>query len=167
MRFRTIVALCALAAAAGCATRAPMPDDQFAQVLWTRMVGLRMVGDHAIVSRPYVGKNPHGAILDYLQTDVEMAGRDAPLMVKKNFGGKGIFIGKVWADPQPYLKDITVMYKREAGYDAAHQDWFYANYAPDGAVKAAGRVEMCISCHKKAPGDDFIFSFDHPAPGAH
>ncbi len=165
MRFRTIAALCALAAAAGCAAQqtasGPVSDAQFAHDLWTQMDALRLVGEHAIVSRPYVGKQPHGAILDYLQTDVTVAGRTAPVMVKKNFGGKGIFIGKVWAHPQPYLQDITVMYKREAGYDAPHQDWFYANYAPDGAVKASGRVGDCISCHKKAPGDDYIFSFDH------
>lgn len=165
MRLRTIVALCALAGAASCATPSQMTDHQFAGALWTQMDQLRLVGPQAIVSRPYVGKQPHGAILDYLQTDVTVAGRTAPVMVKKNFGGKDIFIAKVWADPKPYLRGITVMYKREAGYDPAHQNWFYANYAPDGTVKAAGRVESCISCHKKAPGDDFTYSFNHDAPG--
>ncbi len=162
MRFRSVAALCALAAAAGCAAPAePASDTQFAGELWSQMIALRLAGPHAIVSRPYVGKQPHGAVLDYLQTDVTVAGRDAPLMVKKNFGGEGVFIGKVWADPHPYLHDITVMYKREAGYDAAHQDWFYAAYAPDGKVLSAGQVADCISCHKKAPGDDYIFSFNH------
>lgn len=162
MRLRTIVALAALAAAAGCATPAKMTDGAFARALWTQMAQLRLVGPDAIVSRPYVGKQPHGAILTYLQTDVKVAGRDAPVMVKANYGGKDIYIAKVWADPHPYLKGTTVMYKREAGYDPAHQNWFYAKYAPDGTVQAAGRVAGCISCHKKAPGDDYTYSFNHP-----
>jgi Cytochrome P460 len=162
MRLRTMVAFAVLAATAGCAAPKDLPDDAFARQLWSAMEAKQLVGAHAIVSRPYVGKQPHGAILDYLQTDVTVAGRTAPVMVKKNYGGKDVFIAKVWADPHPYLKAITVMYKREAGYDPAHQDWFYAKYAATGAVDAAGRVEDCIACHKKAPGDDYVFSFDHP-----
>jgi Cytochrome P460 len=161
MRLRRMMALGAVAALAGCAAPGRLSDDEFARQLWSSMDAMRLVGAHAIVSRPYVGKEPHGAILDYLQTDLTVAGRTAPAMVKKNYGGKDVFIAKVWADPHLYLKDITVMFKREAGYDPAHQDWFYAKYAGKGGVEAAGRVDGCISCHKKAPGNDYVFSFTH------
>jgi hypothetical protein len=62
------------------------------------------------------------------------------------------------------------MYQREAGYDADNQNWFWAKYKPDGSLhknpkgmQLAGRVAKgkpkgCISCHKVAPGGDYIFT---------
>ncbi len=75
-------------------------------------------------------------------------------------------------DPHKYLKAITVMFKRERGYDADNRNWFWAKFKPDGSldknpkgVALAGRVmkganKGCIACHKSAPGGDMVFNFD-------
>ena len=45
---------------------------------------------------------------------------------------------------------LTVMYKKEAGYDSAQGDWWYGRLSPDGVPTNpafAGRVDFCVSCH--------------------
>ena len=71
--------------------------------------------------------------------------------------------------PSEYLLAVTVMVQREPGYDPEDNNWFYAKYAPDGAIvmanngmAMAGRVAKgmeagCIPCHVKAGGGDFVF----------
>jgi hypothetical protein len=64
----------------------------------------------------------------------------------------------VIADPAGHLGAVTVMFRREAGYDAANGDRFYAKYLPDGSLDVvpdgtapAGRVgpaDGCIACHR-------------------
>ena len=56
------------------------------------------------------------------------------------------------------LASITVMVK-EPGFDPAHEDWFWAQYAPDGAVQAAGKVPGCIACHGAVRSNDYVFTF--------
>ncbi len=58
------------------------------------------------------------------------------------------------------LTGLTVM-KKIAGYDPDAGDWFWASYAPDGTVGAAGEVEMCTGCHTSAPSD-YVYA-DPPA----
>ena len=69
-----------------------------------------------------------------------------------------------------WLKAVTVMFKRENGYDADNQNWFWAKYKPNGSLHSnpkkmllAGRVAKgkpagCISCHRAAPGGDYLFN---------
>jgi len=52
---------------------------------------------------------------------------------------------------------FTTMRKREAGYDPRHGDWEYA--VLDGRSKrvlARGRIESCISCHRKYASTDYV-----------
>lgn len=75
-------------------------------------------------------------------------------------------------DPEGWLKAVTVMYRREKGYDPDNQDWFWAKYGPDGTldtnpkgIPLAGRVAKgmdagCIACHAGAPGADMVFNHD-------
>ena len=56
------------------------------------------------------------------------------------------------------LSSITVMVKREMGYDAENGDWEYVNVRPDLRVRAQGRIGMCINCHGAAVLDDFVFT---------
>jgi hypothetical protein len=63
-----------------------------------------------------------------------------------------------------YLDAVTVMFKREQGYDDQADDWFWAKYFADGSLDQtpggmamAGRVPGCIECHENAPGGDFVF----------
>jgi hypothetical protein len=56
------------------------------------------------------------------------------------------------------LKDITVMVKREAGYDAINGDWEYLNVSNTLKIKAQGPIKMCINCHASAMVDDYVFT---------
>lgn len=68
------------------------------------------------------------------------------------------------------LDSITMMVKREDGYDPAHHNWFWAKLDPQGNVSAnptgmmlAGRVGTtdgegagCLGCHQADPTDFII-----------
>ena len=54
------------------------------------------------------------------------------------------------------LAAITVMLKR-AGYNAADHDWFWVKFKPDGQAEIAGKLQMCIGCHK---GSSAEYGFD-------
>lgn len=54
------------------------------------------------------------------------------------------------------LTGVYIMYKSE-GYDPENNDWFWASYAPDGAVRSEGKVSGCISCHEGKSDVDYIF----------
>lgn len=143
---------------------------EYAGQLWAALGGAKMVDDPAMNGAPYKGVHPHGAILTNNTGAVTVGDHTGDAIVKKNFGGEGVSIDAVQADPAKYLKAVTVMYKRETGYDADNQDWFWAKFKPDGSLhtnpkgmQLAGRVAKgkpkgCISCHTAAPGGDYIFT---------
>jgi len=148
-------------------------DVNDAQKVWKASVTAGLVGKESIVTRPYKGMPPHGLILELLEkNNVEIDGHKGALVVKKNYGGNGLTIEDVIGNPDKYLKAVTIMYKREAGYDDENKNWFYAKYAPDGSLLTnpkkmllAGRVAKgaptgCIACHKAASGGDFIYNHD-------
>lgn len=73
--------------------------------------------------------------------------------------------------PNKHLGAYTVMFRREAGFDADNQNWFWVKYLPDGSLdknpagmRLAGKVAKgadvgCIACHTGA-GDDMVFTSD-------
>jgi len=150
------------------------PDDvSDSQALWKALARADLVGPAAIKDKPYKGTPPHGKVLEILHKNITVNGHTGVAIVKRNYGGPGVSIGAVKADRPHYLKAVTVMYKREAGYDSEDKDWFWAKYKPDGSlhvkekmgmkIQLAGRVakgkpEGCISCHRGAPGGDFVFA---------
>jgi len=149
------------------------PDDvSYAGKLWQSMLDQNLVGPRSVRSTPYKGMHPHGAILDTIESTLVQSGHNGEVIVKKNFGGEGISKESVADNPDKWLMAVTVMYKREAGYDAENRDWFWVKYAPDGSVMKnpkgmalAGRVakgmsEGCIACHTAAPGGDLVYNHD-------
>lgn len=144
----------------------------FSKDLWAALVKSRLAGKNAINSRPYEGQAPHGAILQTIDTTVSVKGRSARVIVKNNFGPAGISINDVWTDPNKHLKAVTVMFKRESGYDKDNKDWFWAKFKTDGSLDKnpkgmmlAGRVAKgadkgCIACHSGAGGGDYLFIND-------
>lgn len=151
-------------------------DVAFAERLWESLKDLRLVGPRAIIAQPYEGSEPHGTILMTLDTELEVDGREGTVIVKKNYGGENISIESVATNPNLFLGAITVMFRREPGYDTQTQNWFWAKYSPDGSLQTnpagaalAGRISRnpedgCIACHQFAPGDDFVFLHDRFAP---
>jgi len=142
----------------------------YAVRLWSATTLANLTGPQMRPDRVYQGTHPHGAMLETLSDSVTVSGHSGEVIVKRNYGGPGITADKVAADRGQWLKAVTVMYKREAGYDSADQDWFWVKYKPDGSLfsnpkgmKLAGRVAKgmptgCIACHKSAPGGDMLFT---------
>lgn len=151
------------------------PEDlSYASKLWQNMEKGGLVGKGAIMSTPYTGMHPHGAILDTIDAHTSVGNDKGVVIIKRNYGGKGVSKQAVANDPGKFLKAVTVMFKRK-GYDADNHDWFWVKYAPDGKVlknpkgaSLAGRVakgmaQGCIACHKGAPGGDMVFNHDRYA----
>lgn len=149
-----------------------MEDLEYAKKLWDAMEQNRLVVDRAMIYVPYKGVHPHGEILDAMDGYLVVNNHDGRLIVKRNYGGEGVSKEIVANDPAKYLQAITVMYKREKGYDPENLDWFRVKYDPKGQVlknpkgiPLAGRVakgnkkEGCFACHAKAP------KYDHPHKG--
>jgi len=162
----------------GCSA-AQMPDNMpfggknsvaYSQQLWDSLSAAKLAGPNAMPDGLYKGTHPHGAILETLYGKVTVGGHTGDVIVKRNYGGKDITANDVSADRAKYLKAVTVMFKREAGYDTDNQNWYWAKYKPDGGLYTnpkgmmlAGRVAKgkpvgCISCHKAAPGGDYMYT---------
>ena len=145
-------------------------DVSYSQELWKVLVDAKFVGPDRIRSLPYKGMEPHGVILEQLSTVIKVKGHTGMVFVKANYMGKGMTRSKVVNEPAVYLKAITVMFKREKGYDTDNQDWFWVKYKPDGSLHTnpkgmmlAGRVAKgapagCIACHTGADGGDYLFN---------
>lgn len=141
-------------------------DVNFAKQLWEVLEKEKLVGKNRINIRPFEGNEPHGSIQQVAATSVSVAGRSARVVVKANHGGKDASIESVYDNPNKFLGAYTVMFKREKGYDADNQDWFWAKFKPSGELDKnpknmllAGRVAKgadkgCIACHKAAGGAD-------------
>ncbi|MFP7570018.1 cytochrome P460 family protein [Marivita sp. S2033] len=150
-------------------------DTAYAQLLWDIMIETEMAGDRAIRSFPYEGTDPHGMMLETFYTTAEVDGHSGPLVIKRNYGPEGVSVDEVLGNPDQHLDAVTIMFKREAGYDAENGDWFWAKYLPDGSLdknpaglQLAGRVAKgtdagCIACHSGAAGEDYLFTTDHLA----
>ncbi len=164
----------ALAAFAGLAgAQAPFGDPAsvaYAGKVWNAMVAAGLAGPGALVSKPYKGLHPHGAVLDTLESTLTVDGHTGVLITKRNYGGEGVSMGAVADDPDKWLAAVTIMYRRERGYDGDNKDWFWAKYLANGSLdknpagmQLAGRVAKgapagCIACHTGAPGGDLVFN---------
>ena len=52
---------------------------------------------------------------------------------------------------------LTVMIKREPGYNPGNGDWEYMALDGDGKeVRARGRLEKCQACHQRAEHGDYV-----------
>lgn len=162
---------------AGAAMGQPVPfgnkeDVDYAAALWEAMESANMAGPDAIRTIPYQGTEPHGFVLETFFTKANIDGYLGDLVIKRNYGPAGIGVDQVQADYEKYLDSVTIMFKREAGYDSENKDWFYAKYLPDGSLDSnangiflAGRVAKgasrgCMACHSLAPGGDFLYVSD-------
>ena len=108
--------------------------------------------------------------LPYIHVFVNEIAR--PAMYQKNeprFPIGSIIVKEKWhsdRDAAPTL--LTVMMKRESGFNPETGDWEYFTF--DGAgtqMTSRGRIESCMECHIAKPNTDFVFrpyvNFD-PAP---
>lgn len=145
-------------------------DTDYAALLWNVMVESRLAGDNAVLSTPYDGSPPHGKMLETFYTTATIGDYTGRLVIKRNYGPEGVEADQILAEPGKHLGSITVMFQREAGYDADNANWFWVKYLPDGTLDKnpkgmalAGRVAKgaskgCIACHSLA--GDYLYTTD-------
>jgi hypothetical protein len=145
-------------------------DAEYAALMWDVMVASKLAGEGAVMSLPYEGETPHGVMLETFYSRATINGHTGDLVVKRNYGPKDVSAEEILADPGKHLGAITVMFRREAGFDDDNQNWFWVKYLPDGSldknakgIQLAGRVAKgadkgCIACHSGV--DDYIFTAD-------
>ena len=146
-------------------------DAAYAASLWAEMEEMKMAGDGMVRSFPYEGVEPHGMMLETFYATATIGDHTGDLIIKRNYGPEGVSADEVLADPGKHLGAVTVMYRREKGYDADNEDWFWVKFLPDGSLdknpkgmRLAGRVAKgadmgCIACHSGA--GDYVFTSDH------
>ncbi len=144
-------------------------DVAFAGKVWRAMDGYT---DWKLSTEIYKGGSPHGKYVQLFSTWVTVDGRAYPIIIKDNYGGRGVTPDRAREDRSAWLKAVTIMLQREEGYDADNDNWFWVKYKPDGSIdknemgmKLAGRIAKgmpkgCISCHLQAGGGDYLFSND-------
>lgn len=145
-------------------------DAGYAQAIWNAMLEQKLAGEDMQRAEPYEGTDPHGMMLELFVSEAVVQGHKGELIVKRNFGPVGVTAEQVLNNPGEHLAAITVMFRREAGYDEDTNNWFWAKFKPDGSIEAnpagvalAGKVAKgmdtgCITCHSAADGDDFVFA---------
>ena len=145
-------------------------DVAFAGKVWKAMAGYEK--NWKLSSGVVAGKSPHGKFVHMYSSWVEVDKRLYPVVIKDNFGGRGVNPDRVKADRGKWLRAVTVMVQRERGYDPDNHDWFWVKFGKGGTigknkagVALAGRVikdsmSGCIACHSGAKGDDYLFSND-------
>jgi hypothetical protein len=103
-------------------------------------------------------KSPHKD--KYILVYVNDIGRNAMMHQKKPRFPKGSVIVKEKLSTKnsetPEL--LTVMIKREKGYDTKNGNWEYMVVNSDATkVQARGKLKDCQTCHKSQEYSDFIF----------
>ncbi|MEO9825059.1 MAG: hypothetical protein ABJF50_11650 [Paracoccaceae bacterium] len=171
---KTVAGLVGLVASAGIVNAQEFgteADAAYAALLWEVMAAGKLVGDGAVMATPYEGGPPHGVMLETFYTEATIEGHTGDLIVKRNYGPEDVTADEVLADPSKHLGAVTVMFRREEGFDADNQDWFWVKYLSDGTLdknpkgmQLAGRVakgadQGCIACHSGV--DDYVFTSDH------
>lgn len=143
-------------------------DIAYSKALWKK---LEKKGFNSIPATLYVGGPPHGPVREVLEGKID----GKTVIVKRNYGGDGVSIEAVKADRAKFLKAVTVMARREKGYDSDNNDWFWVKYKPNGDLHVhpgkkllAGRIAKgmdkgCIACHKSASGTNMVFSHNETA----
>jgi len=145
-------------------------DVGYAGQIWQAMVAQRLAGPDQMFSSPYEGTDPHGMMLETYYTKATIGGHTGDLIVKRNYGPKGVTRDQVLSEPSKHLGAITVMFRREAGFDPEDKNWFWVKFLPDGSLDknpkgmslagkiAKGKDAGCIACHTLADGGDFVYT---------
>lgn len=145
-------------------------DAAYAKQIWAVMQEQRLAGTNAIYTLPYEGTDPHGMQLETFFSTATINGHTGDLVIKRNYGPEGVEPEEVMANPTKHLGAITVMFRREAGFDEDNKNWFWVKFLPDGTLdknpkgmQLAGKIAKgadvgCIACHTAADGEDYVFT---------
>lgn len=136
-------------------------DLELAGTLWAAIAGHESWSAFEGAEGIQSASGPHGSHQSLHVNDVAAADEatlpPGSIIVKRNLA----------AADRTALTAITVM-QRIDGFDPEHRDWFWAKFAPNGALAEddagtplAGAIRRgdqgCLPCHGGAPGEDFVF----------
>lgn len=137
-------------------------DISYSKYLWNELEKTKL---NTVPATLYVGGPPHGPVREVLEGKID----GQRVIVKRNYGGKGVSIDAVSNNRDKFLKAITVMIKKD-GYDPKNNNWFWVKYKKDGSlhqtpsgIKLTGKVPGCIGCHQSASGNDLVFAHNKEA----
>lgn len=143
-------------------------DVAYGKKLWKK---IEAKGLNSTPANLYVGGPPHGQVREVLEGTID----GKRVIVKRNYYGANISLEAVKKDRDKFLKAITVMAKRDKGYDNDNANWFWVKYNKFGNImtnkkhmKLAGKVAKgkpvgCIACHASASGNDLVFMHNKEA----
>jgi hypothetical protein len=100
----------------------------------------------------YPAEEPHGALLTTYVNDKALEAIEQ----RKSIMPDGAIIVKDNYRADKTLESISVMKKVE-GYNPQANDWFWAEYKPNGEIEEEGKVFNCIGCHSKERDNDYSF----------
>jgi hypothetical protein len=100
------------------------------------------------------GRAPHGPfnrvfVNSQILEALPIADKKVPL---------GGIIVKEGYDIDKEFNNISVMVKVK-DYDTNEDDWYWAQYTPEGKVMSSGKVETCINCHKAFAKNDLCIIY--------
>ena len=125
---------------------------------WTRVNLETITGDETGT----LGSNVHEGAAGFREIYVNPIGEPVSLGGEPTpFAVGSILVKESFADgggQKGELANLTVMIKREEGYDSENGDWEYINLSPDMRVRAQGAIRACYACHAAAAGTDYSFS---------
>jgi hypothetical protein len=163
-RYRRAATVLVAAIAATGATARP-PDDLAAAVRdygsWTKVTRTPYAVAPALsvlcAAPSAAPADPHAGTT--IEVFVNDAGRDA--MLRPGAGafpaGSIVVKEKHTAESGRTPALLTVMIKREPGYNAEVGDWEFAVLDGAGAVEARGKLATCAACHVRVAGSDYVF----------
>ncbi len=109
--------------------------------------------------------NPH--VDTYITVYVNDKGKSAMLgNRRKRFPVGSLVIKEKWEAPDGRelstpshlkLKLMTVMLKREAGYNPKRGDWEYLVVNAKGSLLERGKIKKCQTCHQEQQASDYLF----------
>jgi hypothetical protein len=90
-------------------------DVNYARNLWQTMLDAGYAGANGLMSRPYMGQHPHGAILDTIEGQIAVEGKLHTIIVKRNYGGEGVSIATVANDSRHRNAETSGIRSRNQG----------------------------------------------------
>lgn len=160
----------ALAQGSGSSRATPTPPkqptvDEFATSLWQfinrEKAPYRHWASTAAVAVEGI-ESPHGA-------DGNVYFNDVAVKDWKQVPFNSVLVREKYDTDGKTLLGVSVLY-RVKGSAPKNGDWYWLEFKPSGALAKtpakegnkpiAGQVASCVACHRKAPGNDFVFSND-------
>ena len=114
--------------------------------------------------RPVIGADPDGVTSPhrrkYITVYVNESGRRAMMeQASPKFPEGSVIVKEKLSEPSSTSPELlTVMIKREKGFNPETGDWEYAVFdGPGTKVESRGKLNNCQGCHVSRPNTDYIF----------